>query len=43
MHLVRLALLHAAPSKATVTRIATDHGFCELGRFSPALNGSTPR
>ena len=36
MHLVRRALLRADPSKATVTRIATDHGFWELGRFSVA-------
>jgi transcriptional regulator GlxA family with amidase domain len=36
MHLVRRALLRADPSTATVTRIATDHGFWELGRFSVA-------
>ncbi|WP_024519476.1 helix-turn-helix domain-containing protein [Bradyrhizobium sp. Tv2a-2] len=36
MHLVRRALLHAEPSTVTVTRIATDHGFWELGRFSVA-------
>ena len=36
MHLVRRALLQADSSKATVTRIATDHGFWELGRFSVA-------
>lgn len=34
MHLVRHALLRADPSKATVTRVVTDHGFWELGRFS---------
>jgi AraC-like DNA-binding protein len=34
MHLVRRALLRADPSTATVTRLATDHGFWELGRFS---------
>jgi transcriptional regulator GlxA family with amidase domain len=34
MHLVRRALLRTDPSKATVTRIVTDHGFWELGRFS---------
>jgi transcriptional regulator GlxA family with amidase domain len=34
MHLVRCALLRADPSKATVTRVVTDHGFWELGRFS---------
>jgi AraC-like DNA-binding protein len=45
MHLVRQALLRAAPSKATVTSIVTDHGFWELGRFSVAyraLFGETP-
>lgn len=36
MHLVRRALLKADPSKATVTRLATDHGFWELGRFAVA-------
>jgi AraC-like DNA-binding protein len=36
MHLVRRALLRADSSKATVTRIVTDHGFWELGRFSVA-------
>jgi AraC-like DNA-binding protein len=34
MHLVRRALLRAVYSTTTVTRIATDHGFWELGRFS---------
>jgi AraC-like DNA-binding protein len=34
MHLVRRALLRADASTATVTRLATDHGFWELGRFS---------
>jgi transcriptional regulator GlxA family with amidase domain len=45
MHLVRRALLHAEPSKSTVTRILTDHGFWEFGRFSVAyrtLFGETP-
>jgi transcriptional regulator GlxA family with amidase domain len=45
MHLVRRALLHAHPSEATVTRIATDQGFWELGRFSVAyraLFGESP-
>ena len=45
MHLVRRALLHAIPSTTTVTRIATDHGFWELGRFSVnyrAMFGETP-
>ena len=36
MHLVRRALLHSDPSKATVTQIVTDYGFWELGRFSVA-------
>src|SRR3954454_12470205 len=45
MHLVRRALLHAIPSTTTVTRIATDHGFWEMGRFSGAygsLFGESP-
>jgi AraC-like DNA-binding protein len=45
MHLVHRALLRAAPSNATVTAIATDHGFWELGRFSVsyrALFGEPP-
>lgn len=45
MHLVRRALLQAAPRTTTVTRIATDHGFWELGRFAGAyraLFGETP-
>ncbi len=45
MHLVRRALMEAAPSTATVTQIATDHGFWELGRFSVnyrAIFGETP-
>jgi AraC-like DNA-binding protein len=44
MHLVRRALLRA-DSSTTVTRIATDHGFWELGRFSVAyreLFGEAP-
>jgi len=36
MHLVQLALSRAEASSVTVTRIATDHGFWELGRFSVA-------
>jgi AraC-like DNA-binding protein len=39
MHLVRRALLHAIPSTTTVTRIVTDHGFWEMGRFSGAYRG----
>jgi AraC-like DNA-binding protein len=45
MHLVRRALLKADPSKSTVTRVVTDHGFWELGRFSVsyrALFGESP-
>jgi len=34
MHLARLALLQADAARETVTGIATDHGFWELGRFS---------
>jgi AraC-like DNA-binding protein len=34
MHLVRRALLQADPAATTVTEVATDHGFWELGRFS---------
>lgn len=34
MHLARCALFRADPAKTTVTTIATDHGFWELGRFS---------
>jgi AraC-like DNA-binding protein len=36
MHLAHRALRRADPSNTTVTRIATDHGFWELGRFSVA-------
>jgi transcriptional regulator GlxA family with amidase domain len=45
MHLVRRALLRADPSIASVTRIVTDYGFWELGRFSVAyraLFGESP-
>jgi AraC-like DNA-binding protein len=45
MHLVRRALLQADDPSSTVTRIATDHGFWELGRFSVAyrvLFGEVP-
>jgi AraC-like DNA-binding protein len=38
MHLARSALLRADPAKTTVTQIATDHGFLELGRFSVAYH-----
>ena len=40
MHLVRQALLSAVPSTSTVTRIATDHGFWELGRFAVAYRAA---
>src|SRR5262245_23541844 len=45
MQLARRALLRADPTSATVTRIATEYGFWELGRFSVeyrALFGETP-
>ena len=45
MHLARSALLRADPTNATVTQIATDYGFWELGRFSvayQALFGESP-
>jgi AraC-like DNA-binding protein len=45
MHLARRALLGADPATATVTQIATDFGFWELGRFSvsyQALFGESP-
>jgi AraC-like DNA-binding protein len=45
MHLARRALRRADPEKTTVTEIATNHGFWELGRFSVAyrsLFGESP-
>jgi AraC-like DNA-binding protein len=45
MHLAHRALLDADPQTATVTAIATEHGFWELGRFSVEhrrLFGETP-
>jgi AraC-like DNA-binding protein len=45
MHLVRRALILAAPTAATVTEIATGNGFFELGRFAVeyrALFGEAP-
>jgi AraC-like DNA-binding protein len=38
MHLARRALSRADSSMATVTQIATDHGFWELGRFAVAYH-----
>jgi transcriptional regulator GlxA family with amidase domain len=34
MRLVRQALIKADPGVATVTHIATEYGFWELGRFA---------
>ena len=45
MHLAHRALLRADPTSRTVTSIATEHGFWELGRFSVeyrALFGEAP-
>ncbi|WP_157223256.1 helix-turn-helix transcriptional regulator [Afipia felis] len=45
MHLVRQALRDADAGKTNVTRVVTDHGFWELGRFSVAyrtLFGESP-
>jgi transcriptional regulator GlxA family with amidase domain len=45
MHLVRRSLLVADASRTSVTRILTDRGFWELGRFSVAYHamfGETP-
>jgi AraC-like DNA-binding protein len=45
MHLVRRALASADPTSRSVTRIAADYGFAELGRFSVAfrkLFGESP-
>lgn len=45
MHLVHRALRSAGPEKTTVTEIATDYGFWELGRFAVAyrsLFGEAP-
>ena len=36
MYLVRRALRRANAEKTTVTEIATEHGFWELGRFAVA-------
>jgi AraC-like DNA-binding protein len=45
MHLARRALRDADPERASVTEIASDFGFWELGRFSVAyrsLFGESP-
>jgi AraC-like DNA-binding protein len=45
MHQMRRALRSADPEKTTVTEIATDYGFWELGRFAVAyrsLFGEAP-
>lgn len=45
MHLARRALIQTAPGTVTVTKIATDNGFWELGRFAVeyrALFGEAP-
>jgi len=45
MHLARRALLHANSEATSVTAVAVDHGFWELGRFSVAyrsLFGESP-
>ena len=45
MHLAHRALLLAEPKGSTVTKIATNFGFCELGRFSVeyrSLFGESP-
>jgi AraC-like DNA-binding protein len=45
MEAVRQALASARAGQATVTRIATDHGFFELGRFAAmysSLFGESP-
>lgn len=45
MHLVRRELMRADPSETNVAKIAIDHGFWELGRFSVAyraLFGEAP-
>ena len=45
MHLVRRSLRSADAKKTTVTEIATDYGFWELGRFAGAyrtLFGEAP-
>jgi AraC-like DNA-binding protein len=39
MHLAQRALRTADPESSTVTEIATNYGFWELGRFSVAYRG----
>lgn len=46
MHLIRRALQHASPGTTSVTNVATEYGFWELGRFAVeyrALFGESPR
>ncbi|MBR0831520.1 helix-turn-helix domain-containing protein [Bradyrhizobium manausense] len=45
MRLARRAVVRSDPSRTTVTKIVSDHGFWELGRFSVAyrmLFGESP-
>jgi AraC-like DNA-binding protein len=45
MHLARRALIRADPKAVTITEVASDYGFGELGRFSVqyrALFGESP-
>lgn len=45
MHLARRTLMRADPGAVTVTKVASDYGFAELGRFSVqygALFGESP-
>ena len=45
MRLAHQALCEASPETATVTVVATDHGFLELGRFASEYReffGETP-
>jgi transcriptional regulator GlxA family with amidase domain len=45
LHLARRALRKAAPDATTVTRVATQYGFWQLGRFAveyQSLFGESP-